>query len=152
MKGGAEMNNNAFSTETSPQYVRLQSYKSLLIVFLVFSLAACLGFLVAWQTFMFFELIVIISCVVSLFQNNKKGHHWKLEFENDVLTITNLKTNESFWVSDIPASDFVITQSKAETSLDYCSLMIKNTVFAFGGVKNCQQLKTYIRENYKETA
>ena len=90
MKGGAEMNNNAFSTETSPQYVRLQSYKSLLIVFLVFSLAACLGFLVTWQTFMFFELIVIISCVVSLFQNNKKGHHWKLEFENDVLPIKQL--------------------------------------------------------------
>ena len=143
------MNNNAFTTETIPQYVRLQSNKSLIIVFFVFSLIACLGFLIAWQTFIFFELIVIISCFVTLFQNNKKGHHWKLEFENDVLTITNLKTNESYWVSDIPASDFVITQSKNEMHLDYCSLMIKNTVFAFGGVKNCQQLKTYIKENYK---
>ena len=143
------MNNNAFSTETSPQYVRLQSNKSVIIVFFVFSLVAGLGFLVAWQTFIFCELIVIVSCAVSLFQNNKKGHHWKLEFENDMLTITNIKTNESFWVSDIPASDFVITQSRNEMPLDYCSLMIKNTVFAFGGVKNCQQLKAYIRENYK---
>ena len=143
------MINNAFSTETSPQYVRLQSNKSLIVVFLVFSLIACLGFLVAWQTFIFFELIVIVACVGSLFQNNKKGHHWKLEFENDVLTITNLKTNESYWVSDIPASDFVITQSKSEMPLDYCSLMIKNTVFAFGGVKSCHQLKTYIKENYR---
>ena len=146
------MNNNSFTTETAPQYVRLQSNRSFIIVFFVFSLIACLGFLVAWQTFIFFELIVIITCVVSLFQNNKKGHHWKLEFENDVLTITNLKTNESYWVSDIPASDFVITQSKSEMPFDYCSLMIKNTIFAFGGVKNCQQLKTYIKENYKQTA
>ncbi len=142
------MNNNTFSTTTDPVYVRLQSNKSLAIVFFVFSLIACLGSLVAWQTFIFFELIVIISCVVSLFRNSKKGHYWKLSFENDMLTITNLTTNESYWVSDIPASDFVITQSKSEKHYDYCSLMIKNTVFAFGGIKNCQQLKTYIEENY----
>ncbi len=141
--------NNAFTTETDPKHVRLQSNKSLVIVFFVFSLIACLGFLVAWQTFVFFELIVIISCFVTLFLNNKKGHHWKLEFENDMLTITNLKTSQSYWVADIPASDFVITQSQSEMHLDYCSLMIKNTVFSFGGIKNCQQLKTYIKENYK---
>ena len=57
-------------------------------------------------------------------------------------------SNESFYVSDIPASDFVITQAKDETKLDYCSLLIKKTVFCFGGVKNCRQLKEYIQENY----
>lgn len=145
------MNNNTFSTSTDSVYVRLQSFKFLITTFFVLSLIACLGFLVAWQTFMFFEVIVIISCVVSRFQNNKNIHHWKLEFESDALTITNLKTNESYYVSDIPASDFVITQSKNEIPLDYCTITIKNTVFAFGGVKNCQQLKKYIKDNYLQT-
>lgn len=143
------MNNCTFMTETDPQYVMLQSNKSLIIVFFVFSLIACLGFFVAWQTFVFFELIVIISCFVTLFNKNKKGHYWKLEFEDDILTITNLKTNESFNVFDIPASDFIITQSDRETNLDYCSLAIKGTVFAFGGVKNCKQLEIYIQEHYR---
>lgn len=79
----------------------------------------------------------------------KKEHYWKLEFEDDALTIVNLKTNEYYSVFDIPASDFVITQSGNETNLDYCTLMIKHTVFAFGGVKNCTQLKAYIQENYR---
>ena len=143
------MDKNSFTTETAPQYVLLQSNKALIIAFFVLSLIACLGFLVAWQTFVFFEIIIVISCFVTFFQNRKKGHHWKLEFENNTLTVTNLKTAESYLLSDIPASDFVITQSKSEMRLDYCSLLVKNTIFAFGGVKNCQKLKAYIQENCK---
>ena len=142
------MTNNAFITDTDSKYVQLQSYKSLMLVFLVFSLFACVGFFVAWQTFLFLELIVVISSVYAFWQNRKKEHRWKLEFENDQLTITNLTTNTSYCVYDIPASDFVITQTKREIPLDYCTVAIKHTVFAFGGVKNCRALKAYIQEHY----
>ena len=143
------MNNaNAFVTETDAKYVRFQSSKTLLITFFVLSLFACLGFLVAWQTFAFFEIIVLICCAVVFFQKRNKGHSWKLEFNDAVITITNLTTKEEFCVYDIPASDLVVNQSKNEVNLDYCSLMIKNTVFAFGGIKNCSQLKAYIQENF----
>ena len=141
-------NTNAFVTETDAKYVRFQSSKALLITFFVLSLFACLGFLVAWQTFAFFESIIIISCAVVFFQKRSKGHSWKLEFNDAVITITNLTTKEEFCVYDIPASDLVINQSKNEIKPDYCSLMIKNTVFAFGGIKNCRQLKAYIQENF----
>lgn len=149
MKGGAAMNYSTFMTETDPKYVRQQSNKASFIIFLVLSLLACLGFFVAWQTFVFFEAIVIISCFAALVSSNKKGHYWRLEFEDDALTIINLKTNESYSVYDVPASDFVITQSGKEANLDYCTLLIKNTIFAFGGVKNCVKLKAYIQENYR---
>lgn len=142
------MENNTFITETDEKYVKLQSIKGLIISFLIFSLLACLGFLIAWQTFVFFEIIVLIACAATCLQNKRNDNLWRLEFENDVLTITNLKTNNSFYVYDIPASDFVITQTKNEIPLDYCSLIIKNTIFGFGGIKDCQQLKAYIKENY----
>ena len=141
-------NNNTFVTETDAKYVRLQSSKALLIIYCVLSLFACLGFLVAWQTFVFFEIIVLISCAVAFFQKRNKDHSWKLEFNDAVITITDLTTKEEFCVYDIPASDLVINQSKNEVRLDYCTLMIKNTVFAFGGIKNCSQLKAYIQENF----
>ena len=57
------MKKNTFITETDEKYIKAQSKKSLIIVFLAFSLVACLGFLVAWKTFVFFEAIVIVSCV-----------------------------------------------------------------------------------------
>lgn len=143
------MENNSFVTETDAKYAELQTNKALVIVFLIFSLVACLGFLVAWQTFAFFEGIVLISCFITFFSKKRSGNYWRLEFVNDNLTVTNLKSGKSFHVDNVPATDFVITQTKSEIPLDYCSLMIKNTVFVFGTVKNCTQLKEYIDANYK---
>jgi hypothetical protein len=139
---------NTFTTETDSGYVRLQTYKTTLVLFVVLSLLACLGFLIAWQTFLFIELIVLISCVVAL--NSKKGTHhtYVLKFEDDRLYITDKTDANMYEVFDIPASDFIINQTKQEIKKDYCSLAIKNTIFAFGGVKNCAQLKKYISDNY----
>lgn len=139
---------NTFVTETDSGYVRFKTYKTTSVLFVVMSLLACFGFLIAWQTFLFFEFIVLISCVVTL--NSKKGthHDYQLRFEDDRLYITD-KTNANVYeVFDIPASDFIINQTKQEVKKDYCSVAIKNTVFAFGGVKSCAQLKKYILDNY----
>ena len=51
-------------------------------------------------------------------------------------------------MTDIPASDFVITQTKQEIPLDYCSFAVKHTVFVMGGVQNCKELKAYIQVHY----
>lgn len=143
------MTQNTFITETDEKYVKRQSYKAIVITFFVFSLLACFGFLIAWQTFIFFEGIVLISCIVTFFSKKHSNHNYELHFEDDNLCITNRVTNEVFEVYDIPASDFVINQSKKEKDINYCSLLIKNTIFAFGGIKNCSELKEYISENYK---
>lgn len=142
------MKNNTLITETDTALQKRESVKALTIVFLAFSLIACLGFLVAWQTFLFLEVIVLIATAVAFVQKMRVSHAWRLEFIDNFLIITNLNTKEEYEVYGIPASDFVITQTKSEKRTDHCSLMIKNTVFLFGSVKNCSQLKAYIRENY----
>lgn len=139
---------NSFVTETDIKHVQRQTNRVFVIIFAIASVFACLGFLIAWQTFLFFEAAVLISCAVALFSNRKSSHSWKLKFENDRLYITNQTTGDVFEVYDIPASDFVINQTKEEQEIDYCSLLVKNTVFAFGGVKNCRDLKNYIANNF----
>lgn len=142
------MENKVFVTETDEKYIKNQSDRVFFIIFLVLSLIACLGFFIAWQTFVFFEIIILLSCYFARSLRKNSNHCWRLKFENDDLTVINLSTNEVYRVWDIPASDFVITQTKREKGLDYCSVMIKNTVFTFGGIKNCTQLKKYIEINY----
>lgn len=143
------MEQNTFVTETDEEYVKRQSIKGMIIAFVVFSLcSACLGFFISWPLFVFFELIVVISCVVTFYQQRHRGHAWRLEFYGNELTVTNLTTQEQFRVYDMPASDFIITQPKNEIVLDYCSFAVKRTVLAFGGVKNCKRLRAYIKENF----
>ncbi|MBQ5320846.1 MAG: hypothetical protein J6K88_02110 [Oscillospiraceae bacterium] len=139
---------NSFVTETDNEYIRWQTYKTTIVLFVVLSLLACFGFLIAWQTFLFIEIIVLISCIAAL--TSKKGiqHNYLLRFEDDRLYITDRTNANIYEVFDIPASDFIINQTKQEIKKDYCTLAIKNTVFVFGGVKNCNQLKKYISDNY----
>lgn len=140
---------NTFTTETDSGYVKHQTYKTTIVLFVALSLLACLGFLIAWQTFLFIEFLVAVSCVVALVSKKGTHHDYVLKFEGDRLYITDKANASVYEVFDIPASDFIINQTKREAKKDYCSLAIKNTVFAFGGVKNCAQLKQYILEHYK---
>ena len=139
---------NTFVTETDCKYVKFQTYKATTVVFIVLSLLACFGFLISWKTFLFIEFIVLISCIVNLNSKNGTRHDYVLEFEGNRLYITDRTTSNTYEVFDISASDFIINQTKQEIKKDYCSLVIKNTIFAFGGMKNCNQLKKYISDNY----
>lgn len=140
---------NTFITETDGRHVRIEMCKASIVVFVALSLLACLGFLIAWQTFLFFEFIVLISCIVTLRTKKNTHYDYVLKFENDRLYITDKADASTYEVFDIPKSDFIINQTRQESKNDYCSLAIKNTVFAFGGVKKCTQLKKYISDNYK---
>ena len=67
----------------------------------------------------------------------------------DMLNITDKTMGESFWVYDIPASDFIITQSTKEKKLNICGMAIKETVFILPCLKHCNELKKYISENFQ---
>lgn len=138
-----------FTTETDIQYVKAQSFKSMAVVFLVLSLCASLGLLVALRTFLYLEAVVFITCTASLFLSKKNLNDFQLHFENDILYIKDRKKGESFEVYDIPASDFIINQTAKEKKLNYCSVAIKHTIFRFGGIKNCNELKEYISNHYE---
>ena len=142
------MNNNSFTTDTDVRYAQFQFFKPLLFVGIFLSLLACLGFLIAWQTFVFFESIVIVVCLVGYLSGKGKSD-WNLHFDNDVLTLTNNANGQTYSVWDIPASDIVIKQSKQDIKRDYCNLVIKNTVFGFYGVRRCSALREYIKQNYR---
>ncbi len=143
------MQENTFITETDARYVKRQLKRSMLPLFAIFTALSCLGFLVAWQTFIFFEIISMASLSFAYFLQTRRGQDYVLSFEGDRLYIHNRTTSESYEVYDIPASDFVIKQTKKEIGLNYCSVIIRGTVFGFGGVKNCKELKEYIAANYK---
>lgn len=137
-----------FSTQTDERYALRQELRSFGLVFLIFSAVACLGFLVSWKTFLFFEALVVFATLSGLLQKRKKLN-WLLEFEQTTLTLTNLETAESITIRDLPADAFLIGQGKQEEALDYCSLLIKNTAFGLTGVQNCKALQAYIEAQFQ---
>ena len=139
---------NAFKTETDEEYVHKATIKPVLITWLVMSALCCFGFLISWITVMYLEIIVIAVIIISYKSVSSNPHDYELNFEDDTLFITDRARKSEHVVYDVPANDFVITQTKAEKALDYCSFTVKHTVFAFGGVKNCTQLRQYITDNF----
>ena len=138
---------NTFFTETDLAHANWQACKAMLVIYLVLAVLASVGLLIAWKTFLYFEAFAFIIAVVSFFVNKKNMHEYRLRFENDMLNITDKTTGESFWVYDIPASDFIITQSAKEKKLNICGVAIKETVFILPCIKHCTELKKYISEN-----
>ncbi|MBP1576467.1 MAG: hypothetical protein J6A68_02930 [Oscillospiraceae bacterium] len=144
------MQQNTFVTEIDEQYAKKQTNKSFITATLILSLLASFGLLIGWKAFLLFEIVVLGSCFMAfLAAKNADNNNCELYFVGDRLFITNKKTHKRYEVYDIPASDFIINQKSKEKEMDYCSLMIKNTRFGFGGVKKYTELKQYISENYK---
>lgn len=139
------MENNVFVTETDAKAVRRTMLLTTAVLFVVLSALCCLALLISWQTFLFFEIVAVISCGVNLL---RRPHHYTLRFEGDRLYVTNKSTGEGFEVFDAPADDFVIKQTKGEAKTDHCSLLVKSTALMFGGVKRCKELKEYISQNF----
>ncbi|MBQ2729589.1 MAG: hypothetical protein IJF69_02310 [Clostridia bacterium] len=139
-----------FTTETDMKYVRSETYKVTAIIFIVCSFLASLGFLIAWQTFVFIEAIVMISCFAVLISADRKNHSYEINIEGVTINILDRNDNKSYKLTDIYIEDFIINQSKKEVALDYCSVAIIGTSFTMGGVKNYSALVRYIEENFRE--
>ena len=140
---------HTFETATDIQYNKDQSLKVMILLFFALSCLAALGLLIALQTFLIFEMMVSCICFATHYITQKNIHDYRLYFENDFLLIKDRTTGEVFEVYDILASDFIINQTKKDKKHNYCSLAIKHTVFAFGGVKNYFALKEYIETHYE---
>ncbi len=142
------MENKSFTTETDAKYAKGQFFRPILISVIGTMTLSLLSLIVSWQFFVFL-LVMHIFCLGILYYTTVRKSSWRLFFENDLLTLTNLTTGQTFSVWDIPASDIVIKQSEKEKELDYCFVTIKDTVFGFHGVKNCSALREYIKQNYR---
>ncbi len=140
---------NTFTTKTNPEYVKKSSKISIVKTFLGFSAIACIGFIYGWKTFLLLEIIVITACILTMKNQQKTGHSFELKFEDNNITFTNLSTNSSYQLTEVPLSVINIRQNKADKDGDLCSFSIKNTGAMFGGVENYTELKKYIDENFK---
>ena len=150
MESHAQTNvKKTFFTETDIAYAKWQACKFMPVTYLILAALASVGLLIAWQTFLYFEAFAFIIAVLTFIITMKNTHEYRLRFENDMLHITDKTTGESFWVYDIPASDFIIQQTANEKKRDVCSVAIKDTVFILPCIKHCDELKKYISENFQ---
>ena len=142
------MENKSFTTETDAKYAKMQFFRPVLITMLGTMALSLLGLIVSPGLVVMLE-ITQLFCLGIIYYTTLRKCSWRLFFENDQLTLTNLTTGQTFSVWDIPASDIVIKQSEKEKELDYGFVTIKDTVFGFHGVRNCNALREYIKENYR---
>lgn len=151
-RGTAE---DVFVTETDAAGARKRALKSVVPVFFLFAAAAGLGFLISWQAFVFFELLVIVACLAFVIQTLRKNHHVELRFEGSRLKIRGFAMQgfekpKDYEVYDVPKSDFIIRQTQAQAETDCCCLTVKNTVFFFTDVKKCRELQEYIDKHFPD--
>ena len=142
------MENKSFTTETDAKYAKKQFFKPILFTMIGTMTLSLLAFIISWQLVVMLEVMQVF-CLGIMYYITVRKSSWRLFFEGDQLTLTNLTTGQTFSVWDIPASDIVIKQSEKEKELDYGFVTIKDTVFGFHGVKNCNALREYIKENYR---
>ena len=86
-------------------------------------------------------------CAMFLFGVAFRSNNWQLDFEGDVLTLTNLGSHKQFRNWDSPLSDMQMKLTSPEK--DEGRLIIKNTVFRIEGVQDFTAMQTYIEQNYK---
>lgn len=141
----------SFVTETDINYVKRQSYKVVGVIFVILSLLALLALLLSVKIYACVEIIVILGCLMGVFSKKYDSHDYVLSFEDRDLIVRNRAGTEGFRLPDLSASDFVFKQSEKEKKLNYCTLLIEGTSIAFGGIKNCREMKTYVNANCKNT-
>ena len=89
----------------------------------------------------------VVICAAFLFGVAFRSNNWQLDFEGDVLTLTNLGSHKQFQNWDSPLSD---RQMKLTSpAKDEGRLIIRNTVFRIEGVQNFAAMQAYIEQNYK---
>ena len=137
---------DVFVTETDEAAYRKELVKTIGTIFLVMTLLASLAFFIGWEAFVFFELVSVIACLATYLK--RKSQRFELRFEGDRLRVTDLRKSITTDVSDKIQGDFLIGQTKKQIEPDYCSLMINGTLFQFGDVKKCRELKAYIESHF----
>ena len=141
----------SFVTETDIEYVKKQSYKVMGVIFIILSLLALLLLLISVRIYACVEIIVILGCLMGVFSKKYAAHDYVLRFEGRDLIVRNRAGTEGFRLEELSIGDFTFKQSEREKKLNYCTVLINGSAIAFGGIKNCREMKTYINANCKNS-
>ena len=123
-----------------------KSVLTVIYTFIPLFALAFLGLKVAVASWLFFEIILLLVFGFCLLLTGKT--HWEIQFENSKVLIYNTGNRQSYVFENIKQSDFHIKQSKKQKEANTCDMKIEDAVFVFYDVQSCQEMLSYIRENF----
>ena len=130
---------HAFQTHSTPRKLVL----TVLFTFIPLFALAFLGLKIAVATWLFFELILVITlafCMIIVSRNR-----WELSFTDSILILRNIGNGQSYRFTDLDPTDFVITQNSRQKAKNCCDLRIGDTPFRLYDVQNHSALMDYIQ-------
>lgn len=133
---------NTFQTHSTAQ----KSVRTLIFTFIPMFALAFLGLKVAVATWLFFELILVLTFGFCLLFTART--HWEIQFKGDSLHLYNTGNRQSYTLDQLRQSDFIIQQTEKQKTKNACDMKIANAPFVFSDVQACNQLLSYIRENF----
>ncbi len=133
---------NSFRTRSSAR----KSVLTIIYTFIPMFALAFLGLKIAVTTWLFFEIVLLLTFGFTLFLTAKT--HWEIQFENDKVIVYNTGNRQSYVFEQIKQSDFHIKQSQKQKEKNTCDMKIEDAVFAFYDVQSCQEMLGYIRDNF----
>lgn len=134
----------AFRTQSSSQ----KTVHTILLTFLPMFALAFLGLRVAVATWLFFEIILLVTFGFCMLMGARS--YFEMVFQGNRIVVYNRGNRQSYEFEDLKQSDFLIKQSSKQKTLNTCDLQIKDCMFRFNDVQNSSQLLCYIRENFPE--
>ena len=107
---------------------------------------AFFGLKIAVVTWLFFEVFLLISFLFCLFLVSRT--HWEIAFNDDTIVVYNTGNRQSYVLTELKQSDFIIKQSEKQKAKNTCDMRIANMVFVFNDVQSYQQMWSYIQDNF----
>ena len=132
----------SFHTESSAR----KSQLIILSVFIVLALLSLFGLKIALITCLYFEgmtLICFILCFVLVSKTR-----WLLDFQDNVLILTNTANHNQYRLDDLTGSDFHFKQTAVQMKANRCDLKLANLPFGLYDVNKYEELKAYIISAY----
>ena len=133
---------NSFKTRSTAR----KSVLTIIYTFIPMFALAFLGLKVAVATWLFFEIILLLTFGFTLFLVAKT--HWEIQFEDDKVLVYNNGNRQSYVFEQIKQSDFHIKQSQKQKKNDTCDMKLEDSIFIFSDVQSCQEMLAYIRDNF----
>ena len=132
----------SFHTESSARKNQLV----VLSVFIALALLSLFGLRIALITCLYFEGMTLICCIFCFVLVSKA--RWLLDFQDNVLILTNTANHKQYRLDDLTVSDFHFNQNAIQKKANRCNLKLANLPFALYSVKNYEELKAYIISAY----
>lgn len=132
----------SFHTESSARKNQLV----ILCVFIILALLSLFGLKIALITCLYFEGMTLLCFIICFVLVSKT--RWLLDFQDNVLILTNTANHNQYRLDDLTVSDFHLKQTAVQMKANRCDLTLANLPFRLYDVKNYEELKAYITSTY----